>query len=190
MTKLSIMMTSILMATLSCLAGCADMFVMQGSSASARQINTLRAQPDVQVVQLGETLKIILTTDGCFETYTTVIQPRCKPTLTNISNVLNAYGNAPVTVAGYTDEVAPAQAAILLSKQQADSVVAYLWSHGDAHERFTTVGYGPQFPIATNLNPDDSYYNRRIEISVRPTGSGGMRHSSGLFGCCGTSNNR
>lgn len=188
MTKLAIIMTSILMATLS-LVGCADMFVRQGSTPPIALIDTLRAQPDVQVVQLGDTLKIILTTDGCFDMYTSVILPRCKPTLTTISTVLNAYGNAPVTVAGYTDEVAPAQAAILLSKQQADSIVAYLWAHGDAYERFQTIGYGPQFPIATNLNPDDSYYNRRIEITVRRGGSM-MSSSGGFFGCCGPTNNK
>lgn len=137
------------------------------TSTSETQTTTYRKQPDVQIIKLGSSLRIILSSDGCFEPQTTAIRPTCKPTLNKIADLLNEYGNAPINVAGYTDTVRDLRAAQLFSQQQADSIVAYLWTRGNAHGRFHVMGYGPKYPIATNLNPDDSYYNRRIEITVR-----------------------
>lgn len=139
-----------------------------GPAPSQQQVNALSKQNGMQVVQLGDQLRIIMATDGCFDLYTTTILYGCRPKLDVVANVLKGYGNSAVVVAGFTDAVGSPQAAKTLSKRQADSIVAYFWAReGIPYQRFTAIGYGQDNPIADSVNVDGSYYNRRIEITTR-----------------------
>lgn len=138
-----------------------------GPAPSQRQVDQMKQQNNVQVVQLGDQIRIIIPTDGCFDLYTTTILPACRPKLDAAASILKAYGNSPVVVAGFTDAVASPSASKTLSKRQADSFVAYFWARqGIPYQRFTAIGYGQDNPIADNVNVDGSSYNRRMEITV------------------------
>jgi len=141
-----------------------------GKTASDTSIDKLREEKNVQVVQLGDTLKIILATDGCFDLQGTTILRSCQPALEEAAaTVLKGYGNAPIIVAGYTDNVASPSVAKLMSQRRADSIVAYLWARcGIPFQRFQAIGYGSENPVADNINSIGSAYNRRVEVKVRP----------------------
>lgn len=168
--KHALLIIAVVLGLVGCTTGVTswDTMTKLGPAPSQQKINYLSKQNNVQVVQLGDQLKIIIPTDGCFDLYTATILYSCRPTLDAVANVLKEYGNSAIVVAGFTDTVGSPQAAKALSKRQADSLVAYFWAReGIAHQRFTTIGYGQDNPIADNVNVDGSYYNRRIEITTQ-----------------------
>lgn len=92
-----------------------------------------------------------------------------------LDNVVNALQGSPkirVRVEGNTDSIGSASYNLKLSQQRADSVKAYLVSHGIASSRMTTLGYGETRPVAPNTKPDGRdnpagrAQNRRVELHV------------------------
>ena len=55
-----------------------------------------------------------------------------------------------------------------LSVRRANSVAAYLSSHGVLPQRLITVGAGESRPIASNETDDGRAQNRRVEITLVP----------------------
>lgn len=129
-------------------------------------IKRLHAQ-GVQVVRLGDNVTIIIPSDRCFEPGTAGIDGDYDPALQNVAALLKTYGNVAITVTGYTDDVMDACQAQILTRAQADSIVAYMWAHGIAFQRMCAVGRGVQCPIAQNDTVAGSAANRRIEITLR-----------------------
>ncbi len=124
------------------------------------------AQQGVQVVSIGQSLKLIIPTDACFDFGTSELTAHCENILNNTAAFLKKTGNAPINVAGYTDNIMDESIAQRLSQTQADSVVAFLWAHGIPQQRFQAKGYGSANPIATNYTNRGNKMNRRIEISL------------------------
>jgi len=92
-----------------------------------------------------------------------------------LDNVVNALKGSPkinVRVEGHTDSIGGAAYNQKLSQQRADSVKAYLTSHGIAASRLMTKGFGETRPVAPNTkpngadNPAGRAQNRRVELHV------------------------
>lgn len=122
------------------------------------------AQRGVQVVEIGEKVQIILYTDNCFEPGTAEMYPQCYPTMDGIVRLLQQYRNVPMRVTGYTDFIGDICDKWPLSQHIADSVTAYLWTHGISLDHLYTRGCACNNPIATPCNPAGNSYNRRVEI--------------------------
>lgn len=121
----------------------------------------------LQVIQLGDNLTIILPTDICFDFLSPYTTDACEPILLNTAALLKLYGNAAITVTGHTDDVGDPDQLRLLSRAQADAIVAFLWSHGIPHERIYARGLGAGCPMAENFTVPGSAMNRRIDITLR-----------------------
>jgi len=120
----------------------------------------------VQVVGVGQSLKLILLTDNCFDFGTINLTRSCYDVLDNIAALLKLYGNAAVTVNGYTDDGFGERFAHRLSQQEADAVVTYFWAHGIPYQRLTAKGHGNADPIASNYTLRGQKLNRRVEIII------------------------
>jgi outer membrane protein OmpA-like peptidoglycan-associated protein len=132
-----------------------------------RLIDQLRKQ-GVKIIQIGHEMQIVLGVDHFFRgVSTTEIVPACIPTLNKVAVLLRTQGNTPITVSGYTDNVGTDQGKLRRSKQQADTIVAYLWSQGIPLPNMTAVGCGDTHPVSSNKSLDGSAANRRIEIIAR-----------------------
>ncbi len=86
-----------------------------------------------------------------------------------IATLLNQYNN-PIQVEGFTDNV-PIQNDLFpsnweLSTSRAASVARKLIDFGVDSVRLAAVGYGQNFPIATNATPRGKEANRRVVILV------------------------
>ncbi len=73
-----------------------------------------------------------------------------------------------VVIEGHTDNVGNREANIRLSKARADAVRAYLVSKSVAATRLSTVGYGPDQPVASNDTPEGRAQNRRVQLRPQP----------------------
>jgi OOP family OmpA-OmpF porin len=121
----------------------------------------------VQVVEVGDTLKIILSVDHFFKFPTdTRVIPTEIPTLEDIASLVMTYGNKPITVSGHTDNVGSAESKLERSKGQAETIVGFLWSGGIHLENLTSVGCADTKPVSRNTTADGSAANRRVEIDV------------------------
>ncbi|HVV69662.1 MAG TPA: OmpA family protein [Gammaproteobacteria bacterium] len=130
----------------------------------SRLIDQLRTQ-GVKIIFVGHEMQVVLGVDHFFKgTSTTEIVPACIPVLNKVAVLLRTRGNTPITVSGHTDNVGTDQGKLRRSKQQADTIAAYLWSQGIPLTNLTALGYGDTRPVSSNKSIDGAAANRRIEI--------------------------
>ncbi|MGE3919547.1 MAG: OmpA family protein [Gammaproteobacteria bacterium] len=138
-----------------------------GGEKTYKQLQRL-AEEGVQVIQLGQNLRIIIPTDKLFQfSYTNaVIYPSSSPILNRVVAFLKRFGNVPLMITGYSDSVYERSASRALTLKQAQSVAEYLWTHGIEYDKIETRGADGTDFVATNGNSFGSFYNRRIEITL------------------------
>ncbi len=84
--------------------------------------------------------------------------------LEEVARSLEAYPNVLIEVRGHTDSVGPAESNRDLSHRRAMAVRDALIQLGVNPSRITAVGYGEDYPIATNSTAEGRTANRRVEI--------------------------
>ena len=135
-----------------------------------RQADALRAQlqgTGVSVVRHGNDIKLIMPGNITFATNSADIKSNFYPVLNSVSLVLKKYEKTVVRVAGFTDNTGNANANQQLSERRAQSVANYLISQGVTSGRFSVVGYGERYPIASNSTVQGREQNRRVEITLQ-----------------------
>lgn len=102
-----------------------------------------------------------------FETGSTTLTAESKDQVSNIAAILKAFPTAAVKIGGYTDNVGEPESNLKLSDERAKKVMSELAGLGIAADRLEAEGYGEQFPIASNDEPEGRAKNRRTALSVR-----------------------
>ena len=95
-----------------------------------------------------------------------------RSALNEVANVLTQYTDTRVNIAGHTDSTGDASYNQRLSERRAQSVGNYLSQNGVSSMRLNTMGYGANQPVASNATEQGRAQNRRVEITLTPTGSG------------------
>jgi len=126
------------------------------------------AVPDAQVQRQGDRLLVTLPGDILFDSATATLQPGGYERLRSLAHTLNEYPDTDVVVKGYTDSQGPEAYNLQLSEERADHVLKYLVSESVAASRLTSIGFGPQFPVASNDTPEGRQQNRRVEFELKP----------------------
>ena len=136
-----------------------------------RQERALRermAGTGVGVVRQGDNITLSMPGNITFAFNDASLQPQFYPVLNDVASTLAEYNQTVVEVAGHTDNVGSDAYNHELSVRRANSVAAYLSSHGVIQQRLITVGAGESRPIATNETDDGRAQNRRVEITLVP----------------------
>jgi outer membrane protein OmpA-like peptidoglycan-associated protein len=94
------------------------------------------------------------------------IRPDAERTLTDVAEVLKAYGKRPMRIEGHTDSIASDDYNQKLSERRAHSVQAWLASRGGVQSALQTKGWGEAKPAATNDTPAGRQQNRRVEVII------------------------
>jgi len=92
--------------------------------------------------------------------------PESYGQLEELARFLRANPRLRIELAGHTDGTSLPESEMQLSRQRALAVRDYLVAQGLAKDRFTTVGYGKQRPIADNATPEGQRRNRRVEFRI------------------------
>ncbi|MCC4287502.1 OmpA family protein [Vreelandella aquamarina] len=95
-----------------------------------------------------------------------------RSALNEVANVLTQYTDTRVNIAGHTDSTGDASYNQRLSERRAQSVGSYLSQNGVSSMRLNTMGYGANQPVASNATEQGRAQNRRVEITLTPTGNG------------------
>jgi OOP family OmpA-OmpF porin len=92
-----------------------------------------------------------------------------EETLKNVAVALaKTHPSSKIIVQGYTDAQGSLAYNEALSQNRAETVRAYLVSHGVPADRLTATGFGPRNPVATNDTVEGRANDRRVEIVVTP----------------------
>jgi OOP family OmpA-OmpF porin len=94
------------------------------------------------------------------------IKPSSFKILKQAVKVLKDYPDLRIEISGHTSNEGKADFNMELSRKRAESVKAYLVSAGIDEGRISTVGYGPEKPIADNSTKKGRDKNRRIEFRL------------------------
>lgn len=115
---------------------------------------------------------IILNMPGniTFATDSAQVSARAKEILHSVSLVLNHFEKTAIVVAGYTDNTGRRSYNQLLSQQRAQSVANVLMNNGVDHGRMYVKGFGEANPIASNDTQAGRSQNRRVQLTLVPTG--------------------
>ena len=124
----------------------------------------------IDVINTGEELIVRMPQDILFPVDSATVNGGLRSDLLVLADNLNRYPNSVVTVVGHTDSTGDAGYNQRLSEQRASSVVAILRSGGVAPGRLRAVGAGEDRPIATNQTAEGRALNRRVDITIQPTG--------------------
>lgn len=95
-----------------------------------------------------------------------------RSALSEVASILTQYTDTRVNIAGHTDSTGNASYNQGLSERRAQAVGSYLGQNGVASSRLNTRGYGANQPVASNDNEQGRAQNRRVEITLTPTGNG------------------
>jgi OmpA-OmpF porin, OOP family len=101
-----------------------------------------------------------------FETDSANLKPASTEQLRNIAEIMEAYPNVNVKIAGYTDNVGDDAYNMKLSQERANVTMNELAKLGVSQSRMTAEGYGEQHPVADNSTEEGRQRNRRIDIRV------------------------
>jgi OmpA-OmpF porin, OOP family len=101
-----------------------------------------------------------------FETASTQLTAQSVATVNDLAQVLKAYPNAQVELAGHTDSTGNPQANQTLSLDRANAVKGMLVAQGVGAERIATAGFGQDRPLAPNDTEEGRARNRRLELNV------------------------
>ena len=118
------------------------------------------------VVVLGDKVKIIWPTARLFFKGSACIKPSAYSSLYLLTDYINHYTSMLVKVTGYTDRMQDANQSVILSQQQADAVVKFLWGAGLNTRLLSAKGMGAA-SFVERPNGGGESENNRIEITLK-----------------------
>jgi outer membrane protein OmpA-like peptidoglycan-associated protein len=129
-------------------------------AADLARIGSVKQEPRGMVITLSGSV--------LFASAKSDVLPDAYSKLSDVAKALSEQDpNSKIVVQGYTDSQGGASFNQDLSQRRADSVRAFLTSHGIASDRVTAQGFGPASPIADNATAEGRANNRRVEIVVQ-----------------------
>jgi outer membrane protein OmpA-like peptidoglycan-associated protein len=103
-----------------------------------------------------------------FETGKATLSVKSYDALNGVAELLQKYPMLRIEIQGHTDITGTRAKNITLSQARAQAVLDYILKHSPTLNRsnFTSMGYGPDKPIATNATAEGRQLNRRVEFVV------------------------
>lgn len=101
-----------------------------------------------------------------FITGSAKLSSKSNTALNEVVKILSDDKNVKLSVEGHTDNVGKAEYNKTLSDKRANSVKAYLTSHGVDESRLTAEGFGMEQPVASNKTAKGRAQNRRVELKL------------------------
>jgi outer membrane protein OmpA-like peptidoglycan-associated protein len=132
------------------------------------QAESERLAAQLENLQASQTSRgIVLTLDDVlFDKGKAALKAGAERSIDQIAAFLNENPDRRVQVEGFTDSEGANDYNLELSQSRADSVAMAIIRRGIDAERVRALGYGEQYPVASNTNDGSRQLNRRVEIIV------------------------
>jgi outer membrane protein OmpA-like peptidoglycan-associated protein len=144
--------------------GTAGAFIGRKMDRQAAEIK--QTVPGATVERQGEGILVKFDSGILFDVNKTALKSAAQSNLTNLATSLTNNPQTNILIVGHTDNTGSASLNQDLSVRRAESVKAYIASHGVGSGRLTTQGKGFNEPIADNATESGRTQNRRVEIVI------------------------
>ena len=134
--------------------------------------NALAQSEAIAVEREGNMLALTFKSDFTFAVNSSALRSGLNAELDRVAQILAAYPQTTILVAGHTDSTGSDEYNMKLSQQRADSVKNALVQRGVAPQRISAVGYGEGQPVGDNETEFGRQQNRRVEVRINPTQQG------------------
>ena len=114
-----------------------------------------------------DTLLLHFDNDVLFSVDSAMIDSDGRTTLGEVAQVLEEYPKTAVVVQGHTDSTGSEEHNQGLSERRADSVRNHLAREGVDGARMTSMGYGEEYPVASNDTESGRQQNRRVDVLLK-----------------------
>ena len=161
------------------LAGCVWKSDYEALQTQNRQLQQQVASQQAQISRLAGAIKYTVNSDLLFAPGSWQMSEQGKQIIAKMASQLAPTQQNKLVVNGYTDN-APIGPALrrqgvtsneILSQKRADAVMQFLISQGVRPELVSAHGYGEADPVAPNNTAAGRAQNRRVELTLAPTGS-------------------
>ncbi|HBQ58894.1 MAG TPA: hypothetical protein DD671_04535, partial [Balneolaceae bacterium] len=109
---------------------------------------------------------VLTLSDVLFDFDSATLKSGANKVVNEVSAFLKEFNDRTVQIEGFTDSIGSAAYNKDLSQRRADALKRALIETGIASNRITTIGYGEEYPVATNMNEAGRQQNRRVEIVI------------------------
>jgi outer membrane protein OmpA-like peptidoglycan-associated protein len=92
------------------------------------------------------------------------LNPSANETVLKLAQFLRINPKREIRIEGYTDDSGDDERNLTLSRQRAQSVAKTLTALGVDAGRLQVVGYGKDYPVASNASAEGRAKNRRVEV--------------------------
>jgi outer membrane protein OmpA-like peptidoglycan-associated protein len=128
----------------------------------------LASVEDASVRRDAQTLAVTFKSDLLFDFDSAAVKPGGFDELQRVAEVLNAYPQTTIQIAGHTDSSGSEQYNQTLSERRAEAVKNILVNYQVVPQRISTIGFGESQPIASNDTAAGRQMNRRVNITIEP----------------------
>lgn len=132
----------------------------------ARTLETLKRQ-GVQVIHVGEQVRLVFRDDFMFEPHSANLLPMGKAVLGAAATFIRSFNTESIQVTAYTDNQDPVALANAMTTRQAQVVAKHLWQYGVDTRLMSSLGLGRANPVDWNGTLQGQSHNRRVEVSFR-----------------------
>ena len=138
------------------------------NQATQAQAESQRLAAQLENLQASQTPRgIVLTLDDVlFDTGKAQLKPGAERSIEEIAAFLKENPERRVQVEGFTDSLGANDYNLELSQSRADAVAMAIIRRGVDAQRVRALGYGEEFPVASNANDGSRQLNRRVEVIV------------------------
>ena len=135
------------------------------SEAARSQAENQRLMGELQAAQTSRGIVLTLG-DVLFDTGKSQLKPGATRPIEQIAAFLQENPERKVQVEGFTDSQGTDEYNQQLSQERADAVAQAIIQRGIDAQRVRALGYGEEFPKASNSSAGSRQLNRRVEIVV------------------------
>lgn len=130
-----------------------------------QQAEIRQLQQDLQAKQT-ERGTLVTFGDVLFDLDKADLKPAGMQGVQQLATFLNENPERKIVVEGYTDSTGSDSYNQQLSQRRAESVRRALTRAGVDAQRIQTVGYGEEYPVASNNSTSGRAMNRRVEVTI------------------------
>ncbi|KTC87107.1 C-OmpA-like family protein CmpA [Legionella brunensis] len=124
-------------------------------------------QHEIQYIQYGDTVTLVVPTDRYFLFNSARLNQLCFPGLALLIKLIKTFPPCcSIYVAGFTNDVGSRYHKNTLTQAQAEAMLTFLWANDIPAQRLNAEGYGDKYPVSDNKLVHGSAQNRRLEIQV------------------------
>lgn len=141
--------------------------VQRRRNEAIRSVRTLIPPNDGDVFLDGDNILIRL--HGLtFPVGQATIQPKFFDLLRRVQDSIRLFADGRITIEGHTDSSGSLALNQRLSEQRADAVLQYIRANIGTDIPISSIGFGPERPVASNETEAGRARNRRIDVVITP----------------------